>query len=423
MTYVLIDNATLTAAQRVLGEIEVKNTDTINGDIAAYENFIQAILFYDELICIDNYKDEFKEERKSYFDFVRFLDPKDYQLSDLEDKAKVESSLIKPEIRGGEFADSDFGELLEQLKMNMVCTWDLRSSVYYLTMKMLGQPNTPEFEKYSELSSTIFNELSDAGSTFGRWSTNVELVGSDGTIHTEADMKQAAKEQSRGYGGTTRGLDMFIASLNWLAYKSIYYSLSAKYLKADTLLHPIRHAYQLHWMKKSGVYGQDFTSKLLNSLSSNITTTVSKCLDHGRCSALSLEVPIFSAWIATQSGNMNDSINSALELRKHNDFVELRSLLKEIRVAYDESGYSEANKIITKWDKELQKASQNLLKVYGVDSGQGIQSGNIIKAINSISGCFGGPAFPDIEFKIPLPDFIQSNTSASFSNIYKNVGA
>ena len=56
-------------------------------------------------------------------------------------------------------------------------------------------------------------------------------------------MADEAKKGNRGFGGTTRALDMFIASLNWLAYKSIYYSLAAKYLKADTFLHPIRHAY------------------------------------------------------------------------------------------------------------------------------------------------------------------------------------
>lgn len=33
MTYALIDNASLTAVQRVLGQIEIKNPDTINGDL------------------------------------------------------------------------------------------------------------------------------------------------------------------------------------------------------------------------------------------------------------------------------------------------------------------------------------------------------------------------------------------------------
>ena len=77
-------------------------------------------------------------------------------------------------------------------------------------MKMLGQPNTPEFHKYSEISSAIFNELSDAGETIGHWSQNVRLIGSDGTIHTQEAMQKAAEEGKRGLGGTTRALDILL---------------------------------------------------------------------------------------------------------------------------------------------------------------------------------------------------------------------
>jgi hypothetical protein len=48
VTYALIDNATLTAVQRVMGQIIVKTPDTINGDLVALENLVQAILFYDD---------------------------------------------------------------------------------------------------------------------------------------------------------------------------------------------------------------------------------------------------------------------------------------------------------------------------------------------------------------------------------------
>ena len=52
MTYALIDNATLTAVQRVTGAVAVKTSDTINGDLCALENFLQENLFYDDLLCI-----------------------------------------------------------------------------------------------------------------------------------------------------------------------------------------------------------------------------------------------------------------------------------------------------------------------------------------------------------------------------------
>src|ERR1035437_10477385 len=69
----LVDNATLTAAQRLLGDIKVKNLYNIDGDIEAFENLAQAILFFDEVCCIDDYKPAFRGSRAHRFDFVTFL--------------------------------------------------------------------------------------------------------------------------------------------------------------------------------------------------------------------------------------------------------------------------------------------------------------------------------------------------------------
>jgi hypothetical protein len=80
-----------------------------------------------------------------------------------------------------------------------------------------------------------------------------------------------------------------------LAYKSIYYSLVAKYFKADSFIHPIRYAYQLHWFKKTGAFGHDYTSKIIHSLNQKINTTTSEILDVSKNTSFSLELPMFSA--------------------------------------------------------------------------------------------------------------------------------
>ena len=55
MTYALIDNATLTAVQRIEGHILTKSKDSIDTDIVAFENYIQSILFYDRIVAVDDY--------------------------------------------------------------------------------------------------------------------------------------------------------------------------------------------------------------------------------------------------------------------------------------------------------------------------------------------------------------------------------
>lgn len=417
MSYALIDNASLTAVERALGEIVVKNPDTINGDLVAFENLIQAILFYDDLVCVDNYKAEHIQGRINKFDFVRFLSTDNFGLPDVDDLAKKEAQQIKPEIRGGEFVDNDFKQLIEMLKLNMVCTWDMRSSIYYLTMKMLGQPNTPEYEKYSELSASIFNELSDTENTKGRWSTDLKLVSSNGHHHT----KEELSEQKNRLGGVTRQLNMFIASLNWLAYKSIYYSIAAKHLKADSFIHPIRHAYQLHWMKKTGAFGHDFTSKLIGNLSQKLSTTASEIVDHGRATTLSMDLPIFTAWLTQESGDIKHVIHSALELKKTDKFVTAREAVREIKIAYDESGIASGNAKVTRFLSELDKITGDIKRSYGVPSPQGIQGSFLIKSINSITALAGIPGLPDQEFAISTPEFMKSHKTKAFSAIFKDV--
>lgn len=76
MTYALIDNATLTAVQRATGEVPVQNSDIINGDLCAVENFLQGILFYDDLPCIDNYKPQHRESRKEQFPLPSLFVPR-----------------------------------------------------------------------------------------------------------------------------------------------------------------------------------------------------------------------------------------------------------------------------------------------------------------------------------------------------------
>ena len=67
MRYALIDNSTLTGIQRILGEIPIRNIASLDNDIIAFENYIQAILFYDELICIDDYKKRYRKKKQSFF--------------------------------------------------------------------------------------------------------------------------------------------------------------------------------------------------------------------------------------------------------------------------------------------------------------------------------------------------------------------
>jgi hypothetical protein len=266
MAYALIDNSTLTAVQRLLGEIKVRSLDSVDCDIAAFENLIEAILFYDDLICINDYKPEFKKERIDKFPFIRFLEPEVFSLNLIEDVAMQESKQFHPVIRGGEFADGDFRSFLELLKMNIICTWDVSQSIYYLTLKMLGEQNSQEFDKYGKLSAAIFNELTDLKYSKGSRNDEVELYDSMGQVIKNDYIVSKAEMGGGKTGGLTGSLAAFVASLNWICYRTLYYCYCAKYFKADVFLYPIRQAFQVKYMAKINVYDSDFARFLIGKM-------------------------------------------------------------------------------------------------------------------------------------------------------------
>ncbi len=151
----------------------------------------------------------------------------------------------------------------------------------------------------------------------------------------------------------------------------------------------------------------------------NTATSISEAVDNGRRCAIPMEIPIFSAWLTHESGNVNNVINSALELKGSKYMQEIRGVLKEIRLAYDNNDIAKSNKSITKWEKELTKASDNLKATYGLQTEQGIQGSKIMKVYNSGAALSGFlPKFPEFNFKVPLPQFVINNASSTANRMF-----
>lgn len=423
MSYALIDNSSLTAVQRLLGRVEVRGDHSVDGDIAALEQFIHAILFYHQVVSIDDYKPEHRLSRANDFSFVQFLDPRELGLDRIEAKATDEAKKFMPEIRGGQFVDKDFRQFLEQLKMNVICTWDISSSVYFLAMKMLGQPNTEEFQKYSVVSASIFTELNDRANRGGGWDERVLLFDSAGRPIRNGYTVPNAKWGDGKSGGLTRGLRAFVAALNWLASRTIYYSLAARHLCADTFLHPVRGAFQIRYMQKTGVFGYDFTNSLLATLDDRTEQTLAAIVSGNRELGLKLDLPLFSAWLVQQTGNIHQVLEAALSVRKNQEFEDARYQILEIREAVQKDDIKTANAKAAKISAGLDKLLQVIRKKYGLPSAPtGVPVNPIVKTFNTFASLKSLPELPEIDAKIPLPEFIQKAlTQRGIVQTYRNI--
>jgi hypothetical protein len=69
---ILVDNATLSGVERITGISQTLNLNNTDNDILCLEKLVTAILFSDELIGVDDYKDEFRSGRLRNFGFIGF---------------------------------------------------------------------------------------------------------------------------------------------------------------------------------------------------------------------------------------------------------------------------------------------------------------------------------------------------------------
>ncbi len=422
MTYALVDNATLTAVQRINGEILTKSNHSVDTDIVALENLIQAILFYDEVIAIDDYIPKHRNERVQSFPFIRFLNPNELNLNEIKIIAENKAKEVRPEIRGGEFVNEDFRKLLELLQTHIVCTWDINSSIYHLTLKNLSD-NNEEFSKYSNLAAGIFCELFDVNDLGGNTSSEVKLVDQYGNLIDKNYVVPNAKWGGGiSTGEASNSIKAFVASLVWLSNRSIYYSLASKYLHADSFLYPIRQSYQQIYISETCNYGFDYPKRLVQKFSSKLSDDLFDIHHSGLALASGFNYPVFSAWIAREVGNPKDIIKTTLEIKNNKEFIETRQQLSEIKKILDESGIADANKAVLKIVKDIQKSSENIRSKYGLDTRQGIPTTKLVQVYNTVSALTGLPELPDYNFKIQLPEFLRDlKSTKGFNTVFRNL--
>lgn len=422
MTYALIDNATLTAAQRIMGEVSSRSRDSVDVDIIAIENLVQAILFCDEIITIDDYKEVYRKERQEKFPFVKFLDKASLKLPEIEKAAYDEANNIRPQIRGGEFENEEFKQLINTLKTHMICTWDISSSVYHLTLKMLGTQHSSEFDKYGNLAAAIFSELNDCASTGGKSNPETVLYDSRG-LKISSDYKiKNAKWGNGETGGMTSGLQSFIASLVWLANRTIFYTKASQYLHADSFIYPIRQAYQQNYISRTLNFGHNYSQSILGELSTVLAKDIQEIQTAGLSVATAIDVPIFSAWIAQQTNNPSQIIATALEIKKDPSVTEVRERLRDIRKHFNEDdNITIANKKNQKLLKDITKISKDVRVKYGIETASGLSIRRLVQVYNCVAPLKGLPKFPEFDASIKIPDFLRLKNKTGLAVMYSDI--
>lgn len=383
---------------------------------------MQARLFYDDLVVVDDYIPKHRAARREAFPNASFLGIDEYGLDQLADRANSEAKLIHPQIKGGDFANADFRALFELLQTHMVCTWDISSSVYHLNLKVLAKDHTEEFDKYGAVATAIFQELAEAGRAGTRVNSKAQLVDRFGDpIHVGYKVPDA--RWGDGTTGPPAGaIDAFVASLVWLANRAMFYTLASAHLKADTFLYPIRQAYQQHYLAKTFKYDANFPKRVVNQLSAVLSRDVAEVHAGGTPSVGAVDLPVFSAWFAQACGDPLAALHALEDVRMQKEFVEARVQLAELRSIYDDGKLLDGNKRVAKIVKGISRISTSMREKYSVKATQGVPLTRLVTIYNAVAAAKGLPTLPKIDLQVRLPQFLSDmKREVGFAAIYRNV--
>lgn len=396
--------------------------ESVATDIVAFENYIQAILFYDRLVAVDDYIPAHRDARIASFPDITFLNKTDFNLDEIEATATVQANQLQPKLQGGEFVNDDFKKLIELLQTHIVCTWDISSSVYHLTLKNLSD-NQQEFEKYRSIAASIFAELVDASEAGMKTSGSVELVDRFGNpIGKGYKVPGANWGDGTSSGEASGAIKAFVASLVWLANRSIFYSLTAKYLQADTFLYPIRQAYQQSYISQTCHYGFDYAKHIVEHFSTSLSTDLVDVHNGGLTASTSASLPVFSAWLAKETGDPALIVQAAYNLRNNPEFVEAREKMREVRRLFDEHDIADANRAVSRIIQDIGKASKDIRIKYGLQTRQGIPVTKLVHVYNSYAALNSLPKVPGYNFKVKVPEFFYNLIQPrGFRAVYRNL--
>lgn len=422
MASALLDNATLTAVQRITGQAPSRSRDSVDVDLVAFENYVQARLFYDDLVVIDDYLPQHREARRAAFPHLSYIDPDEFKLRELSAVADAESDSIHPKIQGGEFTNPEFKALFQLLQTHMVCTWDISSSVYHLNLKVLASGGSDEFQKYGAVATAMFQELSDASSTGKRIRKDLDLVDRFGKPIGDGYMVPDARWGSGTSGPPSEAIHAFAASLVWVANRAMYYTLAAAHLKADAFLYPIRQAYQQHYLAQNFNYDANFPKRLVSQLSSTLSRDVAEVHNGGTLATGAIDLPVFSAWLANTCGDPAAALHALEDIRLQKEFVEAREQVSELRDIYNDGSIVDANKKIAKMTDCIGKVSAGMREKYSIKRQQGVPLTRLVTVYNAFAVLKGLPPLPKIDLKVKVPQFLRDmKREVGFVAVYRNV--
>ncbi|HEX3883668.1 MAG TPA: hypothetical protein VHW66_13490 [Stellaceae bacterium] len=401
---ILVDNATLSGVERITGITQTRNLNNIDNDILCLEKLVTAILFSDELIGVDDYKDELRSGRLKNFDFIKFFKIDEPTYSTLAAEAATFARSMAFSFEGSKPA-GDVISFFEALRIDPQLRWDVWVSSEYLTLSFLVK--NPKYAPYERSIDSAFRHentdrgLVDAGTDYRPAFSVAERP----EITDVKDFVHALSSNNPQYAGMDgkSALDRVLFGYGWVAERSHFYNAVAHMQRADTYLAPLRDAFCESCCRI------DYPSQmigLLESLKEKSQQTLSSILEPSGQAKFAMRLPFFTAYLISRTDNPKQCIDLALSMRSTSEFQECRTIFHNLNHLTAANKVQEVNGIL----KYLDQSCTNLMKKYAVSTENGLQF--------SLSLGFTGV---NLGASAKLSQLFRSYKNRSFARVFRNI--
>lgn len=373
MRKVVIDNASLTSVQRLKGKIQIHNLNVVNNDLLAFENYIQAILFYDEIYCFDDYIEKFRKGRSREFEGINFIDESavDYQKLMSDAEKLTESIVLK--VEGGFITNEEFKSFFERVGFTYTFTWDMASSAYFLTPKLFMEEEEKNNSYLQSFHSQVDNE------TFLKNQSKLHSRGANPQLYDRQE-KEIIYDRKTGkiiegeFDGLSKKFVHYVSSLNWLAKRTTQYFLLSKDLGANLLLQPIRQGFLYEIISKiNKQYSNSITNNLVHKLNGKTESALKNIVENLHSPVeLEVELPFFSAYLSNNTKSIDEVIEKAYVIREKPEFKQARSHLNVLDKLIEEEKRGKLAKEVNEVVSEIDSVLAKIKTKYMLGNAQGI---------------------------------------------------
>jgi hypothetical protein len=402
---ILVDNATLSGVERLTGESQTLNLNNIDNDILCFEKLVTAILFSDQIICVDDYKEKYRSDRLRRFNFINFLTiAPDVHRTFLNEAADFAKSMAFS--LDGSKPAGDVVSFFDSLRIDPQLRWDVWTSSEYLTMSFLVQDvRNVDYER--AIDSIFRSEGANAGAVTGGDSIlTTILVEGHPEISDVKDLVQAFKSGNPNYSGNSTWslLERCIFGYGWAAERSYFYNAIATQNDADAFLAPLRDAFCESCCR---LESRSQVNGLLESLKSKSQETLAKIVEASGRARFALKLPFFTAYLISKCDTPRQCIDLALQLRNTGDFRDCRVIFHNLNHIDGADKYAEVNSILTL----LHQSCNSLLKKYGVSTDGGFQA-SISLGLTGVGIGIGG---------LKLSKLFAPYRNRPFTRVFRNI--